>query len=143
MICSCVAYNMWNMPRAVILKYLFSIVICCCSYGSFFGPSQPVIAQRVIQESKSLLENRHLVPKPSNTHQTVCIQHLFFSAFLLILFYQSIVISSIFISSFDYFILWKFLNVILYWALLRLGVSRWWTQVNILYSYDTHISCIW
>ncbi|XP_058777442.1 uncharacterized protein LOC131651768 [Vicia villosa] len=40
------------------------------NYGSFFGPSQPVIAQRVIQESKSLLENRHLVPKPSNTHQT-------------------------------------------------------------------------
>lgn len=40
------------------------------NYGSFFGPSQPVIAQRVIQESKSLLENRHLVPKPSNTPQT-------------------------------------------------------------------------
>ncbi|CAL5188512.1 unnamed protein product [Lathyrus oleraceus] len=39
------------------------------NYGSFFGPSQPVIAQRVIQESKSLLENRHLVPKPSNSHQ--------------------------------------------------------------------------
>lgn len=39
------------------------------NYGSFFGPSQPVIAQRVIQESKSLLENRHLVPMPSNTPQ--------------------------------------------------------------------------
>ncbi|KAL5099991.1 hypothetical protein RYX36_004318 [Vicia faba] len=39
------------------------------NYGSFFGPSQPVIAQRVIQESKSLLENRHLVPKPSNSPQ--------------------------------------------------------------------------
>ncbi|XP_042015306.1 protein SPT2 homolog isoform X2 [Salvia splendens] len=30
------------------------------NYGSFFGPSQPVIAQRVIQESKSLLENPDL-----------------------------------------------------------------------------------
>ncbi|GAU31434.1 hypothetical protein TSUD_222050 [Trifolium subterraneum] len=39
------------------------------NYGSFFGPSQPVIAQRVIQESKSLLENGHLVPKPSNSPQ--------------------------------------------------------------------------
>ncbi|GLT44211.1 hypothetical protein SLA2020_181220 [Shorea laevis] len=33
------------------------------TYGSFFGPSQPVIAQRVIQESKSLLENKQLVSK--------------------------------------------------------------------------------
>ncbi|WJX61746.1 hypothetical protein P8452_46807 [Trifolium repens] len=39
------------------------------NYGSFFGPSQPVIAQRVIQESKSLLENGHLVPRPSNSPQ--------------------------------------------------------------------------
>ncbi|CAL0311825.1 unnamed protein product [Lupinus luteus] len=39
------------------------------NYGSFFGPSQPVIAQRVIQESKSLLENQHQVSKPaSSTH---------------------------------------------------------------------------
>ncbi|XP_042506896.1 protein spt2-like [Macadamia integrifolia] len=36
------------------------------SYGSFFGPSQPVIAQRVIQESKSLLENQHLASRISN-----------------------------------------------------------------------------
>ncbi|MED6108587.1 hypothetical protein PIB30_025550 [Stylosanthes scabra] len=36
------------------------------NYGSFFGPAQPVIAQRVIQESKSLLENQHLAPKVSN-----------------------------------------------------------------------------
>ncbi|KAJ4965384.1 hypothetical protein NE237_017233 [Protea cynaroides] len=35
------------------------------NYGSFFGPSQPVIAQRVIQESKSLLENQHLASKIS------------------------------------------------------------------------------
>ncbi|KAK8716556.1 hypothetical protein V6N13_043862 [Hibiscus sabdariffa] len=33
------------------------------NFGSFFGPSQPVIAQRVIQESKSLLENQNLVSK--------------------------------------------------------------------------------
>ncbi|MCD7452403.1 hypothetical protein HAX54_016508 [Datura stramonium] len=32
-------------------------------YGSFFGPSQPVISQRVIQESKSLLENPNLAAK--------------------------------------------------------------------------------
>ncbi|XP_061336858.1 uncharacterized protein LOC133283942 isoform X2 [Gastrolobium bilobum] len=37
------------------------------NYGSFFGPSQPVIAQRVIQESKSLLENQHLTPRLSNS----------------------------------------------------------------------------
>ncbi|KAK2997559.1 hypothetical protein RJ639_026409 [Escallonia herrerae] len=35
------------------------------NYGSFFGPSQPVIAQRVIQESRSLLENPHLAAKVS------------------------------------------------------------------------------
>ncbi|XP_017219543.2 uncharacterized protein LOC108196660 isoform X1 [Daucus carota subsp. sativus] len=41
------------------------------NFGSFFGPSQPVIAQRVIEESKSLLENPQLAesiskPKLSN-----------------------------------------------------------------------------
>ncbi|KAI3719881.1 hypothetical protein L6452_20786 [Arctium lappa] len=35
------------------------------NFGSFFGPSQPVIAQRVIQESKSLLENPHLAARVS------------------------------------------------------------------------------
>lgn len=30
------------------------------NFGSFFGPSQPVIAPRVIEESKSLLETQHL-----------------------------------------------------------------------------------
>lgn len=35
------------------------------SFGSFFGPSQPVIAPRVIQESKSLLENPHLAERVS------------------------------------------------------------------------------
>ncbi|KAD2804439.1 hypothetical protein E3N88_37816 [Mikania micrantha] len=35
------------------------------NFGSFFGPSQPVIAQRVIQESKSLLENPHFAEKIS------------------------------------------------------------------------------
>ncbi|KAF3439142.1 hypothetical protein FNV43_RR17417 [Rhamnella rubrinervis] len=37
------------------------------NYGSFFGPSQPVIAQRVIQESKSLLETQHLTARVSNS----------------------------------------------------------------------------
>ncbi|XP_024988059.1 uncharacterized protein LOC112522937 isoform X3 [Cynara cardunculus var. scolymus] len=35
------------------------------NFGSFFGPSKPVIAQRVIQESKSLLENPHLAARVS------------------------------------------------------------------------------
>ncbi|MED6107988.1 hypothetical protein PIB30_019215 [Stylosanthes scabra] len=39
------------------------------NYGSFFGPAQPVIAQRVIQESKSLLENQHLAPKKKNPNK--------------------------------------------------------------------------
>ncbi|XP_027360752.1 protein SPT2-like isoform X2 [Abrus precatorius] len=37
------------------------------NYGSFFGPSRPVIAQRVIQESKSLLENQHVTSRLSNS----------------------------------------------------------------------------
>ncbi|KAL6225019.1 hypothetical protein ACLB2K_003873 [Fragaria x ananassa] len=37
------------------------------SFGSFFGPSQPVIADRVIQESKSLLEIRHLASRATNS----------------------------------------------------------------------------
>ncbi|XP_015063277.1 uncharacterized protein LOC107008661 isoform X3 [Solanum pennellii] len=40
------------------------------NYGSFFGPSQPVIAQRVIQESKSLLENPNLVAKVMKSNHT-------------------------------------------------------------------------
>ncbi|RVX23971.1 hypothetical protein CK203_000660 [Vitis vinifera] len=40
-------------------------------YGSFFGPSQPVIAQRVIQESKSLLETQHLASLVTNSHHNV------------------------------------------------------------------------
>lgn len=39
------------------------------NYGSFFGPSQPVIANRVIQESKSLVENQHLALKMLNSQQ--------------------------------------------------------------------------
>ncbi|XP_021758544.1 histone H3.v1-like [Chenopodium quinoa] len=37
------------------------------NFGSFFGPSKPVIADRVIQERKSLLETRHLTPKVSTS----------------------------------------------------------------------------
>ncbi|KAL3640376.1 hypothetical protein CASFOL_015344 [Castilleja foliolosa] len=36
------------------------------NYGSFFGPSQPIIAARVIQESKSLLENPDLASRISH-----------------------------------------------------------------------------
>uniref|UniRef100_A0A2P2LEM7 Uncharacterized protein n=1 Tax=Rhizophora mucronata TaxID=61149 RepID=A0A2P2LEM7_RHIMU len=43
------------------------------NYGSFFGSSQPVVAQRVIEESKSLLENQHLAFQVSNSHDAVCI----------------------------------------------------------------------
>lgn len=40
-------------------------------FGSFFGPSKPVIADRVIQESKSFLETQHLAAKAStSTSQT-------------------------------------------------------------------------
>ena len=46
------------------------------SFGSFFGPSQPVIAQRVIQESKSLLENPHLALKMATSNSSVCIAFL-------------------------------------------------------------------
>ncbi|CAL5421703.1 unnamed protein product [Camellia sinensis] len=41
------------------------------NFGSFFGPSQPVIAQRVIEESKSFLENQHLTAKVSKSHHDV------------------------------------------------------------------------
>ncbi|XP_019098348.1 PREDICTED: uncharacterized protein LOC104774002 [Camelina sativa] len=41
-------------------------------FGSFFGPSQPVISSRVIQESKSLLENELRTAKMSNSSQMVC-----------------------------------------------------------------------
>ncbi|XP_060675055.1 uncharacterized protein LOC107424990 isoform X1 [Ziziphus jujuba] len=37
------------------------------NYGSFFGPSKPVIAQRVIQERKSMLETKHLTPRVSKS----------------------------------------------------------------------------
>ncbi|KAL0381475.1 UNVERIFIED_CONTAM: hypothetical protein Sangu_0211800 [Sesamum angustifolium] len=46
------------------------------NYGSFFGPSQPVIAQRVIQESKSLLENPDLAARISRPNHTACISPL-------------------------------------------------------------------
>ncbi|XP_022741351.1 protein spt2-like isoform X2 [Durio zibethinus] len=39
-------------------------------FGSFFGPSRPVIAQRVIQESKSLLENENLVSRILSSNQS-------------------------------------------------------------------------
>jgi len=59
----CLNFASWNSENIISL---FG-----CSYGSFFGPSQPVIAQRVIQESKSLLENQHLASKVPNPHHAV------------------------------------------------------------------------
>jgi protein SPT2 len=48
-------------------------------FGSFFGPSRPVISSRVIQESKSLLENE--LRKMSNSSQTVCAFDLCYSLY--------------------------------------------------------------
>ncbi|KAJ0040181.1 hypothetical protein Pint_27794 [Pistacia integerrima] len=39
------------------------------NFGSFFGPSQPAISQRVLQESKSILETQHLVSRLSNSYR--------------------------------------------------------------------------
>ncbi|XP_074585316.1 uncharacterized protein LOC141841093 [Curcuma longa] len=36
-------------------------------FGSFFGPSQPVIASRVIEESKSIRETKHIVANMSSS----------------------------------------------------------------------------
>ncbi|KAI3880287.1 hypothetical protein MKW92_003274 [Papaver armeniacum] len=41
------------------------------NYGSFFGPSQPAIARRVIEESKSLLENMHLAARDSKPRHSL------------------------------------------------------------------------
>ncbi|KAL2459043.1 protein SPT2-like protein [Forsythia ovata] len=41
------------------------------NYGSFFGPSQPVIAPRVIQESKSLLENPNFAARVSKSNHSI------------------------------------------------------------------------
>lgn len=54
-------------------NFLRCFSLCSCSFGSFFGPSQPVIAQRVIQESKSLLENPDLAAKVIRNNNAVCI----------------------------------------------------------------------
>ncbi|KAJ4833325.1 hypothetical protein Tsubulata_000540, partial [Turnera subulata] len=53
------------------------------NYGSFFGPSQPVISHRVIQESKSLLENKHLALSMLNSRHGVCITEPLFALLLL------------------------------------------------------------
>ncbi|XP_044506284.1 protein spt2-like [Mangifera indica] len=41
------------------------------NFGSFFGPSQPAISQRVLQESKSILETQHLASRLSNSHRNI------------------------------------------------------------------------
>eukprot|EP00268_Persea_americana_P031800 TRINITY_DN3108_c0_g2_i9.p1 TRINITY_DN3108_c0_g2~~TRINITY_DN3108_c0_g2_i9.p1 ORF type:complete len:487 (+),score=136.46 TRINITY_DN3108_c0_g2_i9:164-1624(+) len=38
------------------------------NYGSFFGPSQPVIARRVLEESKSILETQHIHARTPNSN---------------------------------------------------------------------------
>ncbi|GAB2211799.1 hypothetical protein Drorol1_Dr00025134 [Drosera rotundifolia] len=38
------------------------------NFGSFFGPSQPIIADRVIQVSKSFLETQHRAQQASSLH---------------------------------------------------------------------------
>ena len=48
-------------------------VIFCCRFGSFFGPSKPVISQRVIEERKSLKELHSTIardPRPSGVCDT-------------------------------------------------------------------------
>ncbi|XP_020583679.1 protein SPT2 homolog [Phalaenopsis equestris] len=36
-------------------------------FGSFFGPSQPVIASRVLDESRSIRETQHIISKPPSS----------------------------------------------------------------------------
>ena len=55
----------WNV--CVFTALLQLLCFFFCSFGSFFGPSRPVISSRVIQESKSLLEN-----EIKNSNQPVC-----------------------------------------------------------------------
>lgn len=53
-----------------LLQHLTGLCLFC-SFGSFFGPSRPVISSRVIQESKSLLEN-----EIKHSNQPVCVLHI-------------------------------------------------------------------
>lgn len=41
------------------------------NYGSFFGPSQPVIARRVLEESRSMLETQHIRAKRVNSNSGI------------------------------------------------------------------------
>ncbi|XP_077234016.1 SPT2 chromatin protein isoform X2 [Tasmannia lanceolata] len=40
------------------------------NYGSFFGPSQPVIARRVLEERRSILETQHITAKVPHSHSS-------------------------------------------------------------------------
>ncbi|XP_077220265.1 uncharacterized protein LOC143854275 isoform X1 [Tasmannia lanceolata] len=40
------------------------------NYGSFFGPSQPVIAKRVLEERRSILQTQHITAKVPNSHSS-------------------------------------------------------------------------
>lgn len=56
-----------------------SFIVFICSYGSFFGPSQPVIARRVLEESKSILETQHIHARTPNSNTGVCNANLYFT----------------------------------------------------------------
>lgn len=66
--------QLWLCLCFSLIPSVYWCNIVFCSYGSFFGPSQPVIAQRVIQESKSILETQHLHSRVSNSPNVVCIR---------------------------------------------------------------------
>ncbi|CAH8345020.1 unnamed protein product [Eruca vesicaria subsp. sativa] len=51
-------------------------------FGSFFGPSQPGIASRVLQESKPLLKDELLATKVLGPIQTVSLHHIYYIATL-------------------------------------------------------------
>lgn len=71
----CIEFCSGKLRSLTIIILTIGLHFFFGSYGSFFGPSQPVIAQRVIQESKSLLENQHLAPKLSTSLHVVCIKN--------------------------------------------------------------------
>lgn len=70
-------YQLITFSFYKLVQHLMDSDLICvffsCSFGSFFGPSRPVISSRVIQESKSLLET-----EIKNSSQPVCCALVFF-----------------------------------------------------------------
>ena len=62
-------YRDTSISKDGLMVHYFSILsdITSCRFGSFFGPSQPVIAPRVIEESRLIRENKHIVAKVSSS----------------------------------------------------------------------------